>query len=391
MKAVVVGGGIAGLSAAIALRRVGVDAVVFEQARRLEEAGAGLTLAPNAMEAAERLGLGDAIGQRGERADRIRVPNARGRILFEIDLARDGRKAFGIHRADLQRLLIEALPPDAIRLGHRCTGFEQGHEGVRAFFEDGCEAFGDVLVGADGIHSAVRTQLHGPVKLRYGNHAGWRAAVALEHELLTGTWSETWGRGARVGIVPIGAGCSYLYVAEDVPEGAPPPANPEEEFARRFAGWHEPSPTALAAAAPGSFSRTFIYDLRPLRRWTSGRVTLIGEAAHPMRPDIGMGAAVALEDAVVMGNAFRVADEPAEALQRYEACRRRRAAFVVRVSRQAGRFAQCSSAIGCRLRDAIAAATPASLTERQYRRQIRWDSDCPRDSMQRIDSSGSAT
>jgi 2-polyprenyl-6-methoxyphenol hydroxylase-like FAD-dependent oxidoreductase len=377
VRALVVGGGIAGLSAAIALRRAGVEATVFEQARRLEELGAGLTLAPSAMQAAARLGIAEAIRERGERARRIRVPSTRGRLLFEIDLVRDGREAFGIHRAELQQLLVAVLRPEAIQLGRRCAGFDHGRGSVRARFDDGGEEVGDILIAADGIHSVIRTQLFGQAKLRYGNHAGWRAAVAFEHELVSGTWSETWGRGDRVGIVPIGGGRIYLYVAEDVAEGAPEPANPEDEFARRFADWHEPIPAALAAAAPGSLVRTFTYDLRPLRRWTAGRVTLTGDAAHPMRPDIGMGAAVALEDAVALGNAFRVAGEPTEALRRYEACRRRRAAFVVRLSRQAGRFAQCRSAIGCRLRDAVAAATPPGVTERQYRRQIRWDPECP--------------
>jgi 2-polyprenyl-6-methoxyphenol hydroxylase-like FAD-dependent oxidoreductase len=378
VRTLVVGGGMAGLASAIALRAAGVEAVVFEQANELEEIGAGLTLAPNAMQAIDRLGVGEGIRRRGARARRIRVPTAGGRTLFDIDLERAGREAIGIHRADLQRTLLEALPADVVRLGQRCVGFEQDHNGVHARFENGREESGEVLIGADGIHSAVRRELFGPVRLRYGNHAGWRAAVPFEHELVEGTWSETWGRRARIGIVPIGGGRIYLYVAEDVPEGAAAPANPEEAFRRRFADWHSPIPAALAAAASGSFSRTFTYDTRPLRRWTVGRVTLVGDAAHPMRPDIGMGAAVALEDAVALGNSFRASTETVHALRSYEKCRRKRGAFMIRRSRQAGSFAQCKSAVGCRVRDAIALAMPAWISEAQYRRQIRWDPDCPR-------------
>ena len=376
MRAIVIGGGIAGLAAAVAARAAGIDATVYEQADRLEEVGAGLTLAPNAMVAASRLGVADDLRGRGERAERVRVPNARGRTLVEIDLTRDGREAIALHRADLQRALADALPADALRLGRRCVGVEQDARGVRASFDDGGEDRADLLVGADGLRSAVRTSLFGPARLRYGDHAGWRAVVPFEHDLVAGTWSETWGLGARVGIVPIGGGRIYLYVAEDVPEGAPPHAHPEDVFRERFADWHEPIPQALAAAPSGAFSRTFTYDIRPLRRWTVGRVTLAGDAAHAMRPDIGLGAAIALEDAVVLGNALAGARDAAAALARYDACRRRRGAFAIRASRQAGRFAQCRSRLGCRLRDAVAAATPARVTEAQYARQIRWDPDC---------------
>ena len=376
MRALVIGGGVAGLASAIALRTAGLDVVVCERAQRLEEIGAGLTLAPDAMQALELLGVADAIRTRGARGLRVRVPNARGRTLFEIDLTRDGREAYGIHRADLQRVLVDALPSETLRQGRRCVAIEQRGGAVHARFDDDSEETADLLVGADGIHSVVRAQLFGEARLRYGNHAGWRSVVPFEHELVGGTWTETWGRGARVGIVPIGGGRVYLYVAEDVAEGAPAPAAPEVEFQRRFARWHEPIPAALAAAPPGSFSRTFVYDLRPLRRWTAGRVTLAGDAAHAMRPDIGMGAAIALEDAVVLGSALRGEADVPTALRRYEACRRRRAAFVTRLSHRAGSFAQCKTALGCRLRDALAAAAPARVTEAQYRRQIEWDPHC---------------
>ena len=378
MRALVIGGGVAGLASAIALRSAGLDVLVCERAQRLEEVGAGLTLAPDAMQALELLGVAAAIRRRGARGLRVRVPNARGRTLVEIDLARDGREAYGIHRAELQRVLVDALPADTVRLGRRCVGIEQRADAARARFDDETEEAADVVVGADGIHSVVRTQLFGEARLRYGEHAGWRSVVPFEHELVAGTWTETWGRGARVGIVPIGAGRVYVYVAEDVPEGSPPPAAPEAEFQRRFASWHDPIPAALAAAAPGAFARTFVYDLRPLRRWSVGRVTLAGDAAHPMRPDIGMGAAVALEDAVVLGNALRAGGDVPTALRRYESCRRKRAAFVTRLSRRAGSFAQCKTTLACRLRDAVAAATPARLTEAQYRRQIDWDPECAR-------------
>ena len=378
MKAVVIGAGIGGLAAAIALRQAGIEPVVFEQAERLDPVGGGLTLAPNAMRALERLGLADDVRAEGERARRIRVPTWRGKVVMELDLERHGWEGVGVHRADLQRVLLARLPDGVVHLRRRCVGVHDDGDGVRAEFADGSEETGDLLVGADGIHSVVRAALFGPGRLRYADHAAWRAVVQFEDERVSGTWAETWGPRARVGIVPIGGGRIYLYVAEDVPENAPAPPDPEAEFRRRFADWHAPIPAALAAAPPHAFARTFTYDRAPLRAWGRGRITLLGDAAHAMRPDIGQGAAVALEDTVILRNVLSGATAAAAALRAYEACRRRRAASVVRASRQAGSFAQASSATTARLRDAFFSAVPARIKQAQYVRQITWDPDCGR-------------
>jgi 2-polyprenyl-6-methoxyphenol hydroxylase-like FAD-dependent oxidoreductase len=150
------------------------------------------------------------------------------------------------------------------------------------------------------------------------------------------TFSETWGPGARFGLIPIGGGRLYWFTAEDAPDGAPLPDAPLEEIRRRFSGWHDPIAAVVDATEEATLSRTFVYDRPPAKRWGEGRVTLLGDAGHPMTPNLGQGAAQALEDAVVLGAELGRGGEPAEALRRYEA-RRRRARELDREAVAAGR------------------------------------------------------
>jgi 2-polyprenyl-6-methoxyphenol hydroxylase-like FAD-dependent oxidoreductase len=181
-------------------------------------------------------------------------------------------------------------------------------------------------------------------------------------------FSESWGPGARFGLVPIGGGRLYWFTAEDAPDGAAPPAAPLEEIRRRFADWHDPIPAVVGATDESTLSRTFVYDRPPAKRWGEGGVTLLGDAAHPMTPNLGQGAAQALEDAVVLGAELGRGGHPAEALRRYEARRRKRANGIVRQSWQAGRLAHLSSPWACAVRDAVMRALPNRLAAAQQAR-----------------------
>jgi 2-polyprenyl-6-methoxyphenol hydroxylase-like FAD-dependent oxidoreductase len=340
------------------LRRVGIEAVVLEQAPRLEAVGAGLGLASNAMQALDRIDVGGAVRARGLATERLVACKPDGKPLIEVTL--EGRDMLGIHRADLQEVMAAELR-DALRLGATCAGFRDGGSSVTVALNGGEELEGDLLVGADGLRSRTREQLLGDGPPTYAGYTGWRAVTDLESDSLRGRMTETWGRGIRFGLIPIGRGRVYWFVSEsrDEPEARMVPAR-KAELSRFVEGWHEPIQAAVAATPEDAITGTGIYWRKPLGSWGRGRVTLLGDAAHPMTPDLSQGAAQALEDAVVLAASLRDAD-PVTGLRAYEEARRKRAARIVRRSYQAGRLAQSSSALGVRLRDLLMGSLPDRL------------------------------
>ena len=363
----IVGGGIGGLCAAVALRRAGfADVAVFEQAPAFREVGFGLTLWPNAVKALDRLGLGGAVrALRPTPITRGTLRRADGRVLIDIP-AEAYERAFGapnvlVHRADLLAVLSSALPPGTVRHGRRCEGFVEDDAGVAARFADAPEERGELLVGADGIHSVTRRQLFGDGDgtdpLRYAGYTAWRGVCRFPHDhprLITG---ETWGRGRRFGVVPIRRDEVYWFAAADAPEGGTDaPAGSKAKLLSLFAGWHEPVEALVRATDEDVIERRDLYDREPRSRWSShaGRVTLLGDAAHPTTPNLGQGACQSIEDAVVLADCMkRSPGDPRRALNDYESARAPHTARVVRTSRSVGRVAQWSHPLACAVRDRL--------------------------------------
>jgi 2-polyprenyl-6-methoxyphenol hydroxylase-like FAD-dependent oxidoreductase len=364
MRAVVVGAGIGGLAAAIALERAGVEPTVIERAPELREAGFGLLLSANATAAMRRLGLRDAVAESGIRVRRVEVRNPRGELLVLIDYEDLGWESYGILRSQLQRVMLGAVVPERLRLGTSCIG---ATEDGRALLENADPLVADVVIGADGIRSAVRRSLFGEERLRYGGHRAWRAATQFEDDRVRDRFVEVWGVGGGFGFGPAGMGRVYWYCFETVPEGAAAPERPRDEFLRRYGGWFEPIPALIESTDPRAIEPTFTYDRPPRRVWGRGHVTLLGDAAHPMKPNIGQGAAQALEDAVTLGSCIAPGSEPENALRMYEHKRVRRANAAVRASRRVGRAAEIGSPLGARVRDAVMKAVPDRLTVAQTR------------------------
>ena len=310
MRAVVVGAGIGGLAAAIALERAGVEPIVIERAPELHEAGFGLVLAANAVTALRSLGLRDAVAARGTRIRRAEIRNPRGELLMSIDYEALGWETYGILRSDLQQAVLEEVPVQRLHLGTTCVGATEDGE---ALLEGANPAVGDVVVGADGIRSMVRRSLFGEEPLRYGGHRAWRAGTRVDDERVRDRFVEVWGVGGGFGFGPAGAGRVYWYCFEAVPEGAPAPERPRDEFLRRYGAWLDPIPLLIESTDQDAIEPTFTYDRAPRRTWGRGRVTLLGDAAHPMKPNIGQGAAQALEDAVVLGSCIAENADPEEA------------------------------------------------------------------------------
>jgi 2-polyprenyl-6-methoxyphenol hydroxylase-like FAD-dependent oxidoreductase len=373
MKAIVIGAGIGGLSAAIALRRAGVEALVFERTRELKELGAGLSLTANATKALNGLGLTDALRGLGIPIGVAEIRAWRGEILSRIPTwqldEKVGARSAAVHRADLQGALLRELGDEAVRLGAACRGFEQEGEGVRAFFDDGTEERADLLVGADGLRSTIRRGLLGDGNPRYAGYTAWRAVVAPEDELVpAGEAWEVWGRGVRFICTQIGQGRVYWAVSKNAPEGEHDVSTgaAKDALLELCAGWLEPVEELIAATEKAAILRTDIYDRDPVRkRWGKGRVTLLGDAAHPMTPDLGQGACQAIEDAVALVECLEERENIEAALELYEARRTRRTAALVRGSRRVGRIAQLQNPLACCLRDAALRAFPSRLQMKQ--------------------------
>lgn len=372
MKAIIIGGGIGGLTTAIALRRAGVEAVVFERAGDLREIGAGISIWTNAMKELEKVGLSDAVRGGGQDGGQQEIGGAirtaSGRKLMALPVGALERR-FGpsvvTTRPHLQRALLSALPETALRLGAEFTGFRQDGSGVTALFADGTEEGGDLLVGADGLNSTVRAQLFGEEHPRYAGFTAWRGLAYLE-DGREDVGFEAWGRGEVFGVAPLGGGRFYWFATKNTPEGGrAAPAGHKAELLERFGSWVEPIPSIIRAAAEKEILRHDVYDRDPLQQWGKGRVTLLGDAAHPMTPNLGQGACQAIEDAVALAECVKVRRDMIAALKLYEERRKDRATMIVRRSRTFGNIEQIENPLLCILRNTAIRLVPARMSLRQ--------------------------
>lgn len=367
-RAIIVGGGIGGLTAAVALRRAGVEAVVFERAGDLREIGAGISIWVNAMKALEGLGLAEAVRAAGREEIGGEIRTAGGATLSRIP-ARTLEERFGrnvvLTRPDLQRALSAALEEagGSVRTGTECVGFRQEGSDVAALLADGREERGDLLVGADGLSSVVRRQLFGDERPRYAGFTAWRALADLGRDA---DGFEAWGRGSVFGLVGLGRGRFYWYGTRNAPEEQEDSqAGRKAEVLELFGGWHEPVPAVIRATPEAGILRNDVYDREPLKTWGEGRVTLLGDAAHPMTPNLGQGACQAIEDAAELAGCLRDGGDVVRALRLYEDRRRGRTAEVARRSRLLGRVVQLENPLLCAARNAAARAMPVRLQLRQ--------------------------
>jgi 2-polyprenyl-6-methoxyphenol hydroxylase-like FAD-dependent oxidoreductase len=382
VRVLIVGAGIGGLSAAIALQRRGIEAVLFERTTELKEIGAGIAIAANAMKALDSLGLADAVRHIGTEPQFYEIRSGRGEVLSRVSVSEQREKlgvtSLAAHRADLQAALLQGLAEAGgkVHLSTECVGFEQTEGHVRASFASGREERGDLLVGADGLNSTVRERLLGDGPPRYAGYTAWRAVVRAQRELVPQGAVESWGRGKRFLFAHIGRGRVYWAAAKNAPQGADrrPARSWKDTLLETFRGWHEPIEELIGVTDERAIVHTDIYDRDPLgERWGEGRISLLGDAAHPMTPDLGQGACQSIEDAVELAKCLSEESEPASALRHYEAHRARRVAHIVKRSRRLGRVAQLKNPLLCQLRDVLLKRTPDRVLQRQAEEIVAYE------------------
>jgi 2-polyprenyl-6-methoxyphenol hydroxylase-like FAD-dependent oxidoreductase len=366
MRVVIIGGGIGGLAAALALRREGFEPAVYERAPALLEVGAAIAVWPNAFRVLERLGLGETLHARAGRIRRARWLGRAGREYNQFTFPETGAPAVALHRADLQGALLRELPKESVQLGKSFVSFEVEREEVRARFEDGTEAACDVLVGADGLHSRVRAQLLGEGAPVYRGYTVWRGVARLEHAALhAGTASEIYGEGRRFGIGPVGLGRTGWWATANEPEAvSESAAEHAQKLLRLFEGWCAPVCELIEATPSETILRNAAYDRPAAARWGEGRVTLLGDAVHPMTPNLGQGGCVAVEDAAVLARCLGKYVDAQTALRIYESRRRARAERIARYSRLYGAFGQTEGRAATALRARLLSSVPEALGRR---------------------------
>jgi salicylate hydroxylase len=345
LRIAVIGGGIGGLSAAVALYQAGFEVDVYEQAPELTEIGGGINMGPNATRLLYRLGLGPGLDRDGVRPVTSHQRRWQdGRTLQRAALNPLCEQLYGaphltVHRADLLAAIAAGFPTERVHLGHRLVSLAQLDDGAAARFENGAQINADVLVGADGIHSAVRAALFGDEEPRFAGCVAYRGLVPASRiaDLGLERGSQSWvGPGAHLVHYFVSGGRLLNFVGwtehdtwnrEDWTDRAT-----VARALAAFAGWH-PQVRRIIAAAETCFIWA-LFDRDPLPRWSVGHATLLGDACHPMYPFMGQGAAQAIEDGAALAACLAAgADDPVAALQRYERVRLPRVTRLQQMSR----------------------------------------------------------
>jgi len=410
MRIVVVGAGIAGLVAAASAHRAGHQVTVIERSAPGSAAGAGISLWGNALRAldvipsapvpvksgapttrpsapstAPAVSLGQlvrAIGgaPRAGSPAGIRTPS--GRWLVRATTGDNGELGRGselavVHRADLQRVLTDQVPPGTIRYQSTCIGVVQRPAGATVSWQgpDGeASAEADLVIAADGLRSPLRRALWpDDPGVRYAGYTSWRGITASPFELASG--GETWGRGERFGCVSVRDGRVYWFATASFPAGTEAGAGAEHaEVLRRFGTWHDPIPALIAATSGQDVLHHDIHDLAgPLGSFVQGGVVLVGDSAHAMTPDLGQGGCQAIEDAVTLTALLRASVSIPDALADYDRLRRGRTQALAARARRIGQLGQLSSWASAGMRDRLLRMVPGSAFVRASASVQRWE------------------
>ena len=372
MKVIIIGGGIGGLSLAIALQRKKIPFEVYEATPVLQEAGAGIWLGGNAMNALDALGVGDIIKQKSNRLGKVFIKSQSGKVLQTVDCdileKKYGNATYGIHRATLQ-LTLAACLNQTINTGHRLSSIQQLDDKVEAVFENGNVAVGDIIVGADGIRSVVREQYVTRANYRYSGQTCWRAIIDTQlppEEFSVG--AEVWGNkgGLRASYTQLGGNQVYFWTTMKIAAGIH--VKNEDALAliqkelTPFSGYMQ---QIIRMIQPERLIHSDLFDMQPIKKWYHNRIVLLGDAAHATTPNLGQGASQAIEDAWVLADNIAKYDYT-NAFANYQQKRITRATKVVNTSYQLAQLTNLGGPFFSTIKSALLTLTPDTLARKQF-------------------------
>jgi 2-polyprenyl-6-methoxyphenol hydroxylase-like FAD-dependent oxidoreductase len=371
MKGIIIGAGIGGLAAAIAIRQKGISVTVVEAAPEIKAVGAGIIMASNAMQILQRLGIADKVKDNGYRLTSGQIADQKWRSIQRIDgeyaISKYGVGSYAIHRAALRQILFDELPKEIIRLNYAVESVSQEDTKVFVKFANGIQEEADFLIGADGIKSVVRQSLFGKTNYRYSGQTCWRATVntTIPKKLEMSAY-ELWGSkpGLRWGMVPLSLGQIYFFATVCSPAGGKDDTHTlKSNLAQQFSEFGDEITNLLEKTESTNIVRTDIYDFVPIKKWHQGRIVLIGDAAHATTPNLGQGGCQALEDAYVIAKTLSENADLEKAFNLFQSTRYAKAKYVVDTSWLFGKLTNLS-APWIQMRNAAIRLMPASAAKK---------------------------
>ncbi|MDH5825306.1 FAD-dependent monooxygenase [Sphingobacterium faecium] len=365
----IMGGGVAGLTAAIGLNKIGVQVCIFEGAKALAGIGAGFGLAANAIHALDYLNLKSGVTPLGHYLEHYNILDERGRTLVSPETkaisAQYSQDNFAIHRADLHQFLLQQIEPTDLHLGKRAFKIERHDAGIDIFFEDGTMHQTDFLIVADGVKSKIRQQLIPNATPRYAGYTCWRATIENTNINLK-IGSETWGSKGRFGMTPLVGNKIYWYACINATENNTQYKNyTVNDLRHNFASYHQPVAQILDGTKNEQLIWNDIIDIEPLQHLAFGPILLIGDAGHATTPNMGQGACQAIEDVAVLVDELQKTQDVIVAFQHFEKRRLKRTRYITETSWTIGKIAQWTNPIAIATRNALMRILPEKI--KQYK------------------------
>ncbi len=365
----IVGGGIAGLTTAIALQKIGVSPIIFEGAPEIKPLGAGIVLAANAMKAFQKLGLAEKIMAGGNQLTEFIIKDQKGKTITRTDISTFSKQVgignFAIHRAALHAILLEHVEPGTVVTNKKLIALEKTKIPISLLFEDGTRHETNYIIAADGIHSLVRQELLPFSQPRFAGYTCWRAVIDnntihLPYAL------ETWGRKGRFGAVRLAPDKIYWFACLNA--NAHDPVMKQfviQDLLKYFGQYHAPIPEILEATSNDSLIHNDILDIKPIKQFAFDNILLVGDAAHATTPNLGQGACQAIEDAMVLANSLDQYSGVQQAYSHFNQLRQEKTTYIIKTSHTLGNIAQWTNPLAVTIRNSLFRALPDRMNQQQ--------------------------
>lgn len=366
-RVVIVGGGVGGLTLALALHRAGLSVEVHEQHETFQRRATGFTIWSYAVAHLESLGV--AVEQAGQPIEYTEIRNQSGRLISKMPVGEVSRKlgaaSYEMRRASMLEAIADELPDDLLHRGSQCSGVREEADRVEVLFEGKDSVSADLVVGADGIHSLLRKEVAGETPLHYSGYSGAGGVTAFVHpDIPPQTHVDVWGHGGKAGIADVGEGQMRWYITW---RGAAGSRLTKDEMLDLLENWYPPVREVALVTPEEEIHQISHFDIAPLRQWTRGRMVLMGDAAHATTPFAAMGANMAIEDASELAKSIEQAGDLAAAFAAFESSRKERTEQIVKRGRVMSRMTQLHSPFAAWLRDQAFLHMPEKETEKVTR------------------------